>query len=116
MLSCIWLHAKYWQVLVTGIYKVSGEKTVLACVRGPCEKGQVGHEHESEVYVVSGASRSEQCRLDERRNGVGFPAGAKFCIRQAVPLVRSGKANLLYKELHKSLPPGLKRSQRAVCA
>lgn len=85
-----------------------------SCVHSPCEKGQFGHEHESKIYVVNRESHSELYRLDERRNGVGFPAEAKFCIRHSVPIIRSGPANLLYKELHKSLPPGLKRSQRPV--
>ena len=95
---------------------LQGFECVRACVRGPCEKGQVGHEHESKVYVVNGSSRSEQYGLDERRNGVGFPVGAKFCIRQAVSLIPSGQTSLLYKELDKSLPFRSERSQRAVCA
>jgi hypothetical protein len=55
------------------------------CVRVYCEKGQFGHEHESNIYVVSRESHSEQYGLDERRNGVGFPAEVKFCIRQSLP-------------------------------
>jgi hypothetical protein len=77
-----------------------------SCVRGPCEKGKFGHEHESKIYVVDRNSHSELYGLEERINGFGFSAEAKFCIRQSVPLIRSGPANLLYKALHKSLPPG----------
>jgi hypothetical protein len=55
-----------------------------SCVRGPCEKGQFGHEHESKIYVMSGASQSEQYGLDERRNGVEFLAEAKFSLYTSV--------------------------------